>query len=189
VASSQSTDPQKASKAELARILGVSRQAVGDLVARGLLTEGDNGRIDVAQARIELANNVRPSSKTAQALTTSEAMTSTAPDTAAPADEKKPEALSFHTARTFNEVAMAGINQLKLRELQGDLIRVDAVRSALATVLASTRDSLMQIPARLSPVLAAETNAATIHDMLAKELHQSLAQLAAAPDRLSEAKP
>ncbi|MGZ7254014.1 hypothetical protein ACXWO5_10385, partial [Streptococcus pyogenes] len=58
------------------------------------------------------------------------------------------------------------------------------IRSALASLLASTRDALLQIPARLAPVLAAESNPAAVHDLVQTELHQALAQLTASPDRI-----
>ena len=69
--------------------------------------------------------------------------------------------------------------------MQGDVIRVDAIRSALAGMIASTRDSLLQIPARVAPVLAVETDAARVHDMIQSEIHQALAQLVASPDRIT----
>ena len=59
------------------------------------------------------------------------------------------------------------------------LIRVDAVKAALAAAFTSTRDNLLQIPARLSAILAAETNAADVHELLQAELHRALEGMAA----------
>lgn len=92
---------------------------------------------------------------------------------------------TYMQAKTAREVYEAKSAQIDYEERTGKLIRTDAVRSALASVLSSTREALMQIPARLSPVLAAETDAAKVHDALQAELHQCLAQLAAAPERLT----
>ena len=55
--------------AELARELGVSRQAIADLIRRGVLSQDADGLLDHELARVALANRVRPSSKTAKALT------------------------------------------------------------------------------------------------------------------------
>lgn len=176
----------KARKAELARQLGVSRQAVGDLVKRGILPEDKDGLIDVEIARMALANRVHPSSKTAQALTA--APPATAPTAAPPpaaANDEDQQITSYHVAKTLNEAAQARMNQLKLRELQGDLIRVAAIRSELATAIASTREALMQIPARLSPVLAPETDQAKVHDLLQAELVQVLDHLNRARARVT----
>lgn len=176
MASAASSAPSKATKAELARMLGVSRQAVGDLVRREILSEDKDGKIDVELARLALEQRVRPSSKTAQALNAPAASPAAPP---AETDQNDTAITSYHVAKTLNEAAQARINQLKLREMQGDLIQVGAVRSELGSLLASLRESLMQIPSRLSPVVAAETDAVKVHDAIAAEIHQSLEQLTA----------
>jgi len=175
--------PAKARKAELARQLGVSRQAIGDLVKRGVLSEDKDGLIDVELARVALANRVHPGSKTAQAIAAGAPAAVPTPATASANDEEQ-QITSYHVAKTLNETAQARMNQLKLREMQGDLIRVDAVRSTLASAIASTREALMQIPARLSPVIAPETDQAKVHDLLHTELVQVLDHLNRARERI-----
>ena len=91
----------------------------------------------------------------------------------------------FQAARTRREIAEASLSELREAEARGELIRVDAIRSALAGMIAATRDSLLQIPARVAPVLAVETDAGRVHDMIQSELHQALAQLVASPDRIT----
>ena len=68
MASDPSTNTPKLTESGLARLLGVSRQAVHDLVKRGIISKDAAGLIDVAQAQAALANSVHPSSKTAAAL-------------------------------------------------------------------------------------------------------------------------
>jgi phage terminase Nu1 subunit (DNA packaging protein) len=79
-------------------------------------------------------------------------------------------------ARARREKAEADLAELKLAEQQGQLVRATYVRSSLAKRSAGLRESLLQIPARLAPVLAVETDAARVHDVLQAELHQALAQ-------------
>ena len=183
MASSQSTIIPRLTESGLARKLGVSRQAVHELVKPGILTKDKDGLIDVELAEHALMNRVRPSGKTATALQ------GTPPQSEAPATQEQnsadPEITSYHVAKTLREATEAQIARLRLAEMQGDLIRVDAIRSALAGMIASTRDSLLQIPARVSPVLAVETDAARVHDMLQAELHQALAQLVSAPAKIT----
>ena len=62
-------------------------------------------------------------------------------------------------------------------EERGKLIQVSAVRATWATRIASARDALLQIPARIAPVLAAETNLAAVTLLLESELRQALAEL------------
>lgn len=176
--------PAKARKAELARLLGVSRQAIGDLVKRGVLSEDKDGLIDIELARVALANRVHPSSKTAQAIAAG-APAATPASAITAANDENQQITSYHVAKTLNETALARMNQLKLREMQGDLIRVDAVRSTLASAIASTREALLQIPARLSPVLAPETDAVKVHDLLHAELVQVLDHLTRARARIA----
>ena len=75
--------------------------------------------------------------------------------------------------------------RLKLAEMQGDVIQIAAVQTQLATVFATVRDALLQIPARMAPVLAAETDPVAVHNVLHAEIHQALQHLAGASDRLT----
>lgn len=176
MASAQSIATARATQAELARQLGVSRQAVNDLVRRNILEVGQDGRIDTELARVALANRVRPSAKTANATASPSAqiMTSGA-DAVNPSDNTS--VTSFHVAKTLRETAEARIAQLKLAELQGELIRVSDVRAAYAKRAAGLREAILQLPARLASQLAAEPDQAKCHDLLQAEIHGILAQL------------
>lgn len=176
MASAQSIVTARATQAELARLLGVSRQAVNDLVRRNILEVGQDGRIDTELARVALANRVRPSAKTAaSANSTAMPMATPAADTATAAENTS--VTSFHVAKTLRETAEARIAQLKLAELQGELIRVSDVRAAYAKRAAGLREAILQLPARLSAQLAAESDQAKCHDLLQADLHGILAQL------------
>ena len=89
-------------------------------------------------------------------------------------------------ARTRREISEANISEMREGELRGDLIRISSVKATLATVFATTRDALLQIPARLAPLLAADTDPASVQNSLYAEIHQALATLAAAPARIGE---
>jgi len=66
----------------------------------------------------------------------------------------------------------------------GELIRVQAVRDALALDYATTREGLLQLPARLGPLLAAELDPAAVERLLRAEIHQALTRLAGAGEAL-----
>lgn len=177
--SAASTAPAaRVNQATLARMLEVSRQAIGDLVTRGVLTVDEAGLIDVEAARVAIANNVRPSSKTAQALGTTPAGPITdAADIKKPTDENT-AVTSYHVAKTLNEAALAGINQHKLRELRGELISVKAVETALAAALSGMREHMLQIAPRLAPLLAAETDVFRVSQLLEEEINHALEHMA-----------
>jgi len=84
---------------------------------------------------------------------------------------------TYLQAKTAREVYEAKNAQLEYEERIGKLIQVSAIRATWAARIASTRDALLQIPSRLAPVLAAETNLATVTQLMEDELRQALAEL------------
>ena len=84
---------------------------------------------------------------------------------------------TYLQAKTAREVYEAKTAQLEYEERTGKLIQVSAVRATWATRIASARDALLQIPSRLAPVLAAETDLAAVTLLLEDEIRQALAEL------------
>ena len=78
---------------------------------------------------------------------------------------------------------MAEMEEARLRR---ELIRVAAVQAQLATDYATTRDAMLQIPARMGPLLAAESDPAVVQNLLHAEIHDALQQLAGAADRVPD---
>jgi hypothetical protein len=87
------------------------------------------------------------------------------------------KATTYIQAKTAREVFEARLSQLEYEERSGKLIRADVVRSKLAKCFSGIREGLMQIPGRMSPVLAAESDAERINVLLMRELGQVLEQL------------
>lgn len=83
----------------------------------------------------------------------------------------------FQEARTRREIAEANLAEMREAELEGKLIRVEVIRAAWAKRVASTRDALLQIPSRLSPTLAAQSDVDQVARLLEEELRQALAEL------------
>ena len=135
--------------------------------------DGD-GKIDVDLAKMALADRVRPSGKTATALGATPAPTNAAIQATVDHDQA---ATSYHVARTLRETEEARMAKLKRMEIEGTLIRTADVRTAYAKRAAGLREALLQIPARLSAVLAAESDQAKCHDALQRELHGVLASV------------
>jgi hypothetical protein len=86
----------------------------------------------------------------------------------------------YMDARTARERAEAEAAQIRVLEARGSLVHRDKVRQEVARHLASLRESLLQIPARLQSVLAAEQDEAKVHDILQDELYQALAHISEA---------
>ena len=90
------------------------------------------------------------------------------------------------TARTRREIAEANLAEMREAEERGDLIRVVAVKSTLAAVFSTTRDALLQLPARLAPLIAADPDTASVQNTLHAEIHQALHHLAGAAARMGQ---
>jgi hypothetical protein len=84
---------------------------------------------------------------------------------------------TYMQAKTAREVYEAKNAQLEYEERTGKLIKLDAVRSAWAAKITGARDALLQIPSRIAPVLAAESDIVVVTAMLEGELRQALAEL------------
>ncbi len=98
---------------------------------------------------------------------------------AAPRQEPAPHTNdeSQDQARTRREIAEANLAELKLAELRGDLVRASAVRAAAAKRYAGLRDSLLQLPARVVPLLVASQDASSMDKILRVEIVAALEQL------------
>ena len=88
---------------------------------------------------------------------------------------------TYMQAKTAREVYEAKKAQLDYEEKSRKLIRLDLVRSVWASKVITLRDSLMQIPARAAPGLAAESDPFTVTELIEAEIRQALQELSAAP--------
>lgn len=204
---------QRLTESALARALGVSRQAINDLVKRGIIPKGDDNLIDLATARQQIQNHVRPSGKTATLVATLPAPhAGTGPGTAKPAStpaatpaaapaaqppsppsdqsqSDSPGQVSFHIARTAREATEAAIARMKLRQMQADLLpRADAERAALQ-LGRTMRDALAALRRRIAPDLAAATGVEACETILAREHNLMLVNMAKALADMIPARP
>lgn len=153
-------------KSEYARRRGCTEAAVRRAVKDGRISEID-GRIDPVAADAQWSRNtvVRAGSRPAGEVQAQK-----------PTVEEDGED-GYWASRARRERTEADLAELRLAEQRGQLVRAADVRAAQSRKLASLRDALLQLPARLAPVLAAEMDAGRIDELLQQELAQVLAQL------------
>jgi hypothetical protein len=161
--------------AELARELGVSRQAINDLQKRGKLPRSDDGLVDVDLARHAIANRVRPSGKTAGALTAPPPPAGNGTFSGMQADA---EQVSYMEAKRQRESAEAKIAQLKLRQMEGELVSIEKVRAASMRMARMLRDSVLGVPSRIAQTLASESDSHQIEQTLMASLRRALDDIA-----------
>ena len=168
----QGTPTQKA----LAAALDMSQANVTKLKKQGMPVDS----VEAAQAWREARQNIA-ARKPAPAGFASVAPAATVrpasfDETRMPEYRELPDE-DHQAARTRREIAEANLAEMREAEERGKLIQVSAVRATWATRIASARDALLQILARIVPVLAAETNLAAVTLLLESELRQALAEL------------
>lgn len=171
-------------QAQYAQHRGVSAVAVHKAVKAGRISLlGD--KIDPVVADIQWAANTRPRIDQAKREAAAAAQpTATLPVPAAPAPvivthpvDAPATPDDYWASRARRESAEASIAEMKRAEMEGQLLRADAIRSAWARRIATARDALLQIPSRLAPLLAAESSMDRVAELLELELRQALADL------------
>lgn len=101
-------------------------------------------------------------------------------------EDGSPLGEGHNKARTRLRISEANLSEMREAEERGQLIRIDAVKSALSVAMATAREALLQIPSRLAPLLAADTDPANVQNVLYGEIHQALAHLSGASERLGQ---
>jgi hypothetical protein len=169
---------------------GGTKQAVKKAVDESRISAfGPDKLIDADLADRQWAKNTRPRAANDALpvgdLTPGADLVDQAAAPASPGPDAEPAAPSsslaadpgYQESRAREAAADARLKELRLAEEEGQLVRIDQVRAELASKLAPVREALLQIPARLGPLLAAQTDAARIQTMLEVEIHQVLAPL------------
>jgi len=170
------------SQADYAKHRGVSEAAVSKAIKAGRISLID-GKIDPVAADAQWARNsrVRAGSgrgmlgPSAQQLGIAADQLGDGPDVGASA----PGSDNYWDSRSRREAAEAELAEIELAEKNGQVIRIKAVESAWSQSLAATREHLLQVRARLAPLLANESDPFKIEQLLDEEHSQALQHLAA----------
>ena len=80
-------------------------------------------------------------------------------------------------SRIKSEIERSKLLEIKARVEAGRYVDAEDVKAAAFNKARVVRDGLLNIPDRLSAVLAAETNAAGIHEILSAEIRAALEEL------------
>jgi hypothetical protein len=179
LASAASIGAARVKPAQLARELGVTRQSVHELIARGILVKDADGLIDTELAKLALANRVRPSSKTAQALGVPPPVQGpaapSAPQSAAEgqAETNATAVGNYHGAKALREAAEASIAEIRLRRLQGEVTELAPMVSAIHTCSRVLRDTCLAVGKRVAADAVASGDAATAERLITAEIRRA----------------
>lgn len=158
---------------ELATALGISGAMVSKLKQRGMPTHS----VEAAQQwRLAYLQPGRTKTARADATFMDDGAEALRPPAAAPL--ATPGVEPYLASRARREAAEAALAEMKLREQSGELVRSAAVTAAYAVRLTYLRDALLQLPARLAPSFAVETDQQAIDRQLFDELARILREAA-----------
>ena len=157
-----------------ARRRGVSKVAVGKAIKAGRISLV-NGLIDPEVADIQWKANSRARASQSEAEQLPLAPPGGSDDPVKPDD--------YMISRNRREAADAEKAERALALDKQLLIQVAAVNTVWAHDYSATRDALLQIPARLGPQLAAESDPAVAQAMIDVEIRQALQVLSIATSK------
>lgn len=157
-------------QAALAIELGITEGRVSQLKAQGMPTSS----VEAAQAWRESNQSIAARNPSPVSVSHVSGGFDAAPLSGGRVDFPDED---FQMARTRREIAEANLAEMREAELEGKLIRVEAIRAAWAKRISATRDALLQLPHRMAPVLAAETDMERVSHILDAELRQALTDL------------
>ncbi len=165
------------SQAEYARQRGVSRQYVGQMVAKGVI-KLTGRKVDMDQANAALAAIREPVRSERRA----EAPAAVPEVPALPRAGGDLPTLLLKT-RIKSEVERAKLLEIKAKVEAGKYVDADDVKVAAFNKARVVRDALLNIPERLAAVLAAETEKQRVHEMLITEIRAACEELSDDPGR------
>ena len=149
-----------------AKIRGVSEAAVRKAVSSGRITPNDDGTIDAERANREWEENTG---------------FSRAPNDQDPsgADGGSESTMAFKRARATHETAKALMARLALDEKRGDLIDKHEVGQHIGLIGRRVRDSWMNWPSRVAPLMAVElgVDERILHITLEKYVREHLDEI------------
>lgn len=160
-----STEPKdvtgRITQAELARRLKVSRPSVSKAVKSGRITPDEDGLFDPIVAELEWVSNSRPNAR----------------------GKRKAAAGGYAEARGRKESALARMAELRLAQVEGNLIERSAVDFALDDLGATLRGLLENLPDRLAPLVFQRPTLAEVHSIISDAGHDVLLELSASMER------
>lgn len=161
---------------ELALALGVSPTRVSRDAQRGMPTDSIEAARDWRARHLQLRVKGK---RAAPVVTTPAPAAAPAPAMLAARAELEldEDRISYEEARRRREAAEAQRAELQLAELRGDLVRAADIKAALSRRVASLRESFLQMPSRLVPLLVAQPQAAHMDRLLRDEILLALGQV------------
>lgn len=162
------------SLSDYARHIGASPAYVSKLKAAGRLVLREHEGKEVVDFELSdrLVRNTADLSKVRNGENAQRDRAPSAP--LAPLAETGRADVIFRQAQAQERAYNAKLAELNYRERVGELVRLDDVKAEQSRLLASIREVFLQLPSRVTPLLAAASGPAEIEAALRKEIAAAL---------------
>lgn len=164
-----------------ARLRGVSHTAVRRAIASGRIHPLADGTIDTTAADRDWAANTdesKPRSTVGRGAGAHPAASPERDDVpVTPPSNTAQSVTQFAVSRAIRESYQARLTKLEFEERSRTLVRADEVRVTVFNMARRARDVLLTIPDRISPLVAACSDAAECHKIIAGEIRKACEEL------------
>ena len=175
----------KLSIAAYARHRGVSHVAVLKAIKSGRIEKEADGTIDAGKADAALSRNTNKAQQRQRQTEATVAAHAAAENHVGPPIVNSGP--SYAQSRAVKEAYLARLAKLSYEEKSGSLIKIDAVKVSWFNILRVLRDRVLNLPDRLAPIVAAETDPKKIRDLLEEDLRLILNDAADAIEKINTA--
>ncbi len=168
-----------------ARHRGVSHVAVLKAIKAGRIAKEADGTIDPVKADAAWGGNTSPAQQRKPKPEEKARPKTTVAERSADAPAPVAGGPSYAQSRAIKEAYLARLAKLDYEEKSVALVRADSVKVAWFNVLRVLRDRVLNLPDRLAPLLASETDPKLVRELLDTELRQILNDVADTTSGLS----
>ena len=175
----------KLSIAAYARHRGVSHVAVLKAIKSGRIEKETDGTIDAAKADAAWSRNTNKAQQRPPRSEPPVTIQASAPAETHLSPPIVNSGPSYAQSRAVKEAYHARLAKLSYEEKSGSLIKIDAVKVSWFNILRVMRDRVLNLPDRLAPVLAAETDPKKVRDLLEEDLRLILNDAANAIEKIN----
>ena len=158
-------DPKPPTQQAIADVLGVTKGRIWQLKQAGMPVHNMHLAVEWYRSRVAGRKESAPPARALRQPRDE------------PDDGDGPE--EYQVSRARREAAEADIAELKASELRGDMVRQSLFLGAQEKKANMVREAVLQLPAQLAPVLAAEGDVARCQDLLQDACHNVLTRISA----------
>ena len=142
----------------LSKMLGVTKQQIGNLVENGIVIKAGRGKYDAIQSVANYINSMRDREELRN---------------------KKPEEirLMVEAQKYEHEAIKTRKTELQVKQLEGTLHHADDVKAVWNNIIVAAKSRLLAIGVKVSPQIAGETDTSIIQGNIDREVREALQEI------------